>query len=287
MTRSPRPASSGATLRAAVAVIALGACATAPRSAGPARSAAAGAESQGPVAGTPAAAGAPGAGAPASGATVQAPAHHGARVPGGCEAPAAGRANEVGCYLTAVGRLDAPAGPTVFWYLDAFPTRAAAEAARQASGTPPGAQPGTAGAGHRTVVESLGRVWLFTLAGADAPTGAGGERVARAGPIPVTPGRPLTVRYMEAVIPPGMRTVPHRHSGAETWYIVAGGQCVETPSGATRIRAGESATVPAGPPMQLEALGSAVRRALVLVVHDPDKPWMTAAPDWTPTGACR
>ena len=193
------------------------------------------------------------------------------RIPGGCSTPATERPGEIGCYLTASAPLGGvPAQPPVFWHLDAYPTRAAAEAARGAGGT---------------VVESLGRVWLFTIAPA-AWRPAGGERVARVGPLPVAPGRAYTARYMESVLPPGIPSVVHRHSGAEAWYVVAGAQCLETPDGTTTMRAGHGGVVPAGPPMMLVGIGTTVRRALVLVVHDPAQPWMTVTADWTPKGAC-
>ena len=217
-------------------------------------------------------------GAPAESASKQAAASGtastpapGSQVPGGCATPARERLGEIGCYLTATEPLrEAPTHP-IFWHLDAYPTRAAAEAARRERGT---------------VVESLGRVWLFTIADAEWRPPSG-ERVARVGPLPVTPGRPYTARYMESVMPPGIPTLGHRHAGAEAWYMVAGAQCLETPDGAVVARAGETALVPGGPPMMLLGTGSEVRRTIVLVVHDSAQPWMTPAADWTPTGTCQ
>ena len=55
----------------------------------------------------------------------------------------------------------------LYWHLDTYPTRAAAEATKGARGT---------------VVESFDKVWLFTIAEADWRP-SGGDRVARIGPV--------------------------------------------------------------------------------------------------------
>ena len=51
-------------------------------------------------------------------------------LPGWCETPVADRQAEEGCYTTAIVDLGVPARGPLFWYLDTFPTRAAAEAQR-------------------------------------------------------------------------------------------------------------------------------------------------------------
>ena len=49
--------------------------------------------------------------------------------------PVSQRASEVGCYLTATQVLgELPPGP-LFWHLDVYPTRAAAEAAKGPRGS--------------------------------------------------------------------------------------------------------------------------------------------------------
>jgi enamine deaminase RidA (YjgF/YER057c/UK114 family)/quercetin dioxygenase-like cupin family protein len=201
-----------------------------------------------------------------------------AQVPGGCNTPAVGRADEVGCYFTAADSLGpAPAHP-LFWHLYTYPTRAAAEAA-------------TRRARRGITVESLGRVWHFVVADSawrpqasrDAPAG---ERVAVLGPLPVPPGQPLTARYMEAVFTPGMRTGVHRHSGPEAWYVLSGAQCLETPEGIIVARAGQGAVVPEGPPMRLSGVGAETRRAVLIVLHHAARPWTSMAQDWVPGGLC-
>ncbi len=181
-------------------------------------------------------------------------------------------AREFGCFITAredLGILsnDAP----VFWHVALYPTRAAANSARTA---------------RETVVESLGNTWLFTIAPAGwQPSGA--ERVIAIGPLPVSPGIGYTAQYMEAVFRPGMKSIVHRHSGPEAWYTLSGATCLETPAGTMEGRAGgQHVIVPAGPPMELTATGTDVRRALVLILHDSSQPASSAVSDWTPKGLC-
>ena len=186
--------------------------------------------------------------------------------------PVSQRTGEVGCWIVsdaALGQL--PRAP-IFWHLDSYPTRAEAEAAKGPRGT---------------VIESLGRVWLFTIdvAGWRPPTG---ERVAEVGPLPVTADLEYSSQYMEAVFTPGMTAPAHRHSGSEAWYTLAGETCLETPDGVIVGRAGGShVIVPGGPPMHLTATGTETRRALVLILHDSSKPATTPADDWTPRGLCK
>jgi len=191
-------------------------------------------------------------------------------VPGGCAVPAAGHTNDLGCYLTAVEPLTADASYPVYWYLHTFPSRTAAENAQPVRGT---------------IVESFGKVWLLTMA-QDTWRPPSGEFVARVGPIPLKPGKSYTVRYMEATFTPGMHTAPHRHPGPEAWFVLTGAQCLETPDGVTVVRAGHSAIVREGPPMLLSGVGTQVRRALVLVVHDSSLPWTAPAHDWNAKGLC-
>src|ERR1700676_3995583 len=75
---------------------------------------------------------------PASGQPVQ----------GGVCLPVSQRTSEVGCWIIAHEPVGQLAAPITFWHLDAYPTRATAEAAKGPRGT---------------VVESLGKVWLFTI----------------------------------------------------------------------------------------------------------------------------
>lgn len=176
---------------------------------------------------------------------------------------------QLGCFIIASESLGKLAVAQLFWHLDTFPSRAAAEAARGANGT---------------VVEADGRIWLLTIADADwRPASA--ERIASVGPL--VPGfGELTATYMEAIFMPGMKSSVHRHSGPEAWYVLEGEQCLETPEGKIVAAAGQSAMVRGGPPMQLVGTGTGRRRALVLILHDAAQPPVIPASDWTPKGIC-
>ena len=199
-----------------------------------------------------------------------------AQTDGTCVPVAERAGREFGCFITAreeLGRL--PASPALYWHLDTYPTRAAAERAR----------------GKRsTVVESLGRTWLFTIAprGWRPPRARRGVRVARIGPLPLVVADSFAAVYMEGVFQPGMNTMVHRHPGAEAWYTLEGAMCVETPDGKLVQRAKEPGLiVRGGLPMRLTGTGSGPRRSVVLILQDATKPRSTHAPDWTPMDLCR
>jgi hypothetical protein len=182
----------------------------------------------------------------------------------------AGRA--LGCFITArqeLGRL--PADKPLYWHLDAYPTRAAAESARES---------------RSTVVESLGRIWLFTIASADWRP-HGGDRVARVGPLPLVDADTFAAVYMEGVFTPGMSSVVHRHPGVEAWLTLEGSQCLETPEGKQEQHAGDPGMmVRGGLPMRLTGTGTGTRRSVVLILQDATKPRSTHAMDWTPLNLC-
>jgi quercetin dioxygenase-like cupin family protein len=181
------------------------------------------------------------------------------------------RTGDAGCWIVAREALGRLAQSEVFWHIDSYPTRAAAEGAKGARGT---------------VVEALGGIWLFTIgdAGWRSP---GGVRVAEIGPLRVKPSESYTAQYMEGITPPGTTTPVHRHAGPEAWYVTAGELCLETPDGKRSARARETASVPEGSSMRLSAAGSEQGRWLVLVLHDTSQPWEILASDWTPTGLCK
>ena len=186
--------------------------------------------------------------------------------------PVSQRTGELGCWITVNAPLGQLPQRPIFWYLDTYPTRIAAEAAKGPRGT---------------VVESLGKVWLFTIDVAGWRQ-SGGERVAEIGPLPVSVDAKYSAQYMEAIFTPGMTAPAHRHSGPEAWYTLAGETCLETPEGKMVGRAGGAhVIVPGGPPMHLTATGTETRRALVLILHDSSQPPTTPAHDWTPQGLCK
>ena len=204
--------------------------------------------------------------------TVPAQALH-AQTDGTC-IPVAERAGRAfGCFITArqeLGRL--PRDTALYWHLDTFTTRAAAERAR---------------APRASVVESLGRIWLFTIAPAGWRPSSPGSRVAVIGPLPLVDADSLAAVYMEGVFNPGMNTVVHRHAGVEAWFTLEGSMCLETPTGTVLQAARDTGVlVPAGVPMMLTGTGAGPRRSVVLILQDATQPRSTPAPDWTPRGLC-
>jgi hypothetical protein len=202
-------------------------------------------------------------------------------LPGWCETPVADRKEDLGCYTTAILDLGVPQRGPIYWHLDTFPTRADAEANR---------------APRSTVVNSHGRHWLFTIA-EQGWRPATGERVALIGPLTIDADKPYTARYQEAVIPAGFQDgvgAGHRHPGPEAWYVLAGGQCLETPNGVMTARAGETMLAPEGWPMAIASLGTEMRRTVFLVLHRSGELYsmpVGAQPDaphahWTPKGLC-
>jgi quercetin dioxygenase-like cupin family protein len=204
--------------------------------------------------------------------------------PRGCGTPVSERKTETGCYMTAEIALGVLPSGSLFWHLDAYPNRAAAEAARGPRGT---------------AIESLGRHWLFTIA-EERWRPATGERVASVGPLLVASDKPYTARYMEAVFPPGAQPAGsgpgHRHPGPEAWYVLSGAQCLETPNGLVMVSAGGTAMVPEGWPMAVSGVGSETRRTVLLVLHPSSEPYSKAIDDprspgaphshWKPRGLC-
>jgi quercetin dioxygenase-like cupin family protein len=187
--------------------------------------------------------------------------------------PASQRTQEIGCWIMA----DDPIGQLVkspmFWHLDSYTTRAAAEVDKGPRGT---------------VLESLGKIWLMSIEN-DKWRPGHGNRVAEIGPLPIVAGEKYSAQYMEAIFTPGMTAPAHTHSGPEAWYTMAGETCLETSDGRVQVgRAGGPAViVPSGLSMHLTATGTEQRRALVLILHETSKPATTQMPDWVPKGLCK
>ena len=191
----------------------------------------------------------------------------------GCEPVLERSGREFGCFITAredLGPL--PRDSALYWHIDAFATRAAAD---------------SVGVRRSTVVESLGRLWLFTIAERGWRP-ATGHRIASIGPLPLIKADAYAAVYMEGVFQPGMRSPIHRHPGVEAWYTVEGEQCLETPRGRLVQRAGDAGVmVPGGLPLILIGPGSGVRRSLVLILQDAAQPRSMIATDWAPAGLCQ
>jgi len=197
----------------------------------------------------------------------------GVAVPGDKCKPVSERTQAIGCWILAddaVGRLTQP---EVFWHVDAYPTQTAAQADKGPGGI---------------VVESLGKVWLMTIAG-EGWRSVHGERVAAIGPLSISAGERYSAQLMEAIFTPGMTAAAHMHSGPEAWYALGGETCLETSDGRVQIgRAGGPAViVPTGVAMHLTATGAEERRAIVLILHPSSQVPTTMVHDWIPKGLCR
>lgn len=197
----------------------------------------------------------------------------GAQVAGDPCKPVSQRTQEVGCWILADDPVGRFSSAEVFWYLDAYPTRAAAQLDQGPRGV---------------VVESMGKFWLMTFAEGKWKA-AHGARMGAVGPIPITASQNYSAQLMEAVFTPGMTAPEHLHSGPEAFFTVAGETCLETPGGHVQTgRAGKPAVIiPAGIAMHLTATGTQERRALVLILHDSSKPPTTLVHDWKAKGLCK
>lgn len=183
---------------------------------------------------------------------------------------------DVGCWLIVAEPVGQLPRSEVFWHLDTYPTRAAAEAVKGPRGA---------------VVEALGKVWLFTIEEAGWRP-SGGIRVAEVGPIFVKAGEPYIAQYAEGISNPGDVTPKHRHPGPEAWYTTAGGFCAESSDGKTYVgTAGQGIVIQADHTgwsmMTLVATGTEVRRSMFLVLHQSVHNWTAPASEWTPKGLCK
>jgi quercetin dioxygenase-like cupin family protein len=158
---------------------------------------------------------------------------------------------------------------SVYWHLHVFPNRKAAEAARSATGI---------------VVEEDGRVWLSEFGPRDTATRS--ERaIAIVGPLELPLAKSYSAVLSYAVMRPGDSSRVHTHPGPEAWYVLAGEQCLETPTGAHRTEAGGTMMVGPDIPMELNVTGVKLRRAFALVIHDSAQERGIPS-DWKPSGAC-
>lgn len=187
--------------------------------------------------------------------------------------PVSQRTTEVGCWVLSNAPIGQLSKTPVYWYLETYENRAAAE---------------TDKGPHGTVVESLGKIWLMTIDEPGRKPPSKGKRVAEIGPLAISAGEKHSAQYMEAVFTPGMTAPAHQHGGPEAWYTLAGETCLETSDGQFQVgRAGGPAViVPTGLSMHLTAIGTEKRKSLVLILYESSKPATTFVHDWTPKGLC-
>ena len=185
------------------------------------------------------------------------------------DVPPSEKRPEFGCFNVGVATGLHFSQASVYWHLHAFPSRKAAEAAKSPTGI---------------VVEEDGRVWLSEFGARNAPP-QGGKAIAVVGPLELPAAKNYSAVLSYAVMRPGDNSRVHIHAGPEGWYVLSGEQCLETPDGANRARAGGTMTVRSNIPMELNVTGTTLRRAFALVIHDAAQPRGTPS-DWKPAGAC-
>ena len=71
---------------------------------------------------------------------------------------------------------------------------------------------------------------------------------------------------------PGQFSAIHTHPGPEAWWVLEGEQCLQTTRTTLRAAAGHGAIVAEGDTMRMVGIGTGPRKALVLILHDADKP---------------
>jgi hypothetical protein len=151
---------------------------------------------------------------------------------------------------------------SLYWRIENFATLTDANAAAGATAL---------------VVESRGKVWLFTLGSSGGST-PGGSKVAEVGPIPRISAPEYLLRINEATGAPGSITSQHSHPGSEAFYVLAGEQTIRSPQGVLRVRAGQPETGHgADNPMQVSSTGSTDLHSLVMFVVDATRPFSSPA----------
>jgi quercetin dioxygenase-like cupin family protein len=183
-----------------------------------------------------------------------------------CQA-ANGHEGQPGCWVLATAPVDASAA--LYWHVYEI-----GSVAQGSSAAPPA-----------RVFRAHGRTWLVAVADQHWKT-ATGRHIASVGPLQLLSAKPHTASFMEAMFEPGMSSRIHTHPGPEAWVVLEGEQCLETPEGVIRGRAGDSMMVRGGIPMRLFGTGTAMRKALVLIIHPTGEPLGATHHEWQPTGAC-
>jgi quercetin dioxygenase-like cupin family protein len=177
---------------------------------------------------------------------------------------------EFGCFRIGIAKNLKFSTPTVYWHLQTYPSKAAANAVKSPSGI---------------VVEEDGRVWLSEFGSKNRAT-QGGRSIAVIGPLSLVAGKSYDAEIAYSIMAPSDHSRVHTHAGPEAWYVLAGVQCLETPAGIHRGHAGETMSVAPNGPMQLSVNGAEIARSLVLVIHASSQDFGTAS-DWTPPGSCQ
>ena len=181
------------------------------------------------------------------------------------------RRGEEGCTILASRLLAGPQTKPLYWHIDRFESL---EAAKKAAGPD-----GVAAEAHNSV-------WLMTVE-AQAEDHHGGQHVTWIGPLSLPAADRYSMRVGSSLLRPGTTTPVHTHSGPEVFYIVSGEQCLETPKFGKHLGAKQQSYVlPTGEIHRGLVIGSDVRRALALVLHDAAHPASHDLEDPPPLVSC-
>jgi len=162
------------------------------------------------------------------------------------------RRGELGCSIIENKLLpDGLKGP-LFWHIDRFDS---SERARTAVGP------------ASVAFEAAGTSWLMTIESKTSDH-HGGRHVAQVGPLQLPRAAKYSMQVMSAAFTPRMYSLAHHHSGVEAVYVIEGEACYETPTGALKLRKGETLALPAGTPMRAVVTGSRLRYVLAVIVYD-------------------
>ena len=184
--------------------------------------------------------------------------------------PVEERTQPEGCWIVASARLGELDPGDVYWTLDMYQSLERAGNANKKGGT---------------VVQALGKIWLFTV-GPRPALSPDGKRVREIGPLPIKSSENYTAQFMEGILEPGAVSRTHVHSGPEAFFTESGESCLETPAGRQVGRNGVDLVIPEGTPMELVASGTETRRGIILVLHSSDRPATSVTTDWKSKGLC-
>jgi quercetin dioxygenase-like cupin family protein len=182
------------------------------------------------------------------------------------------RRGEIGCSIVEQKVLPDGLKEPLYWHIDRFQSIALARAA----------------VGPTSVAfEADGKAWLMTVE-SQVSDHHGGRHVAEVGPLPMPKASKYAIQINSARFTPGMYSRIHSHSGVEAFYVIKGTQCLETPTGATALREGDSFAVAADIPMRLVATGDSIRYAFAIILHDASQPSTMQMEDYAgpPLVAC-
>jgi quercetin dioxygenase-like cupin family protein len=193
------------------------------------------------------------------------------RPPVKCTEDSPERRGEEGCTILASRPLRGSLTKPVYWHIDRFDSL---EASKKGAGP------------NGVAAEAHGSVWLMTV---EAKTAKhhGGRHVAWIGPLVLAGADGYSMRVQSSLLRLGSTTPAHAHPGPEVIYIVDGEQCMETPEVGHRLGTGQSLVIPGGVIHRGRVIGSGVRRAFGLVLHDAARPASHDLADPPPLAPCK